>query len=59
MCVSMLSLSDFRRNLMRVLLQCHQDGLDSLKAENLALSGIVDKVLLLCSVVELASKDRY
>lgn len=55
----MLSLSDFRRNLMRVLLQCHQDGLDSLKAENLALSGIVDKVLLLCSVVELASKDRY
>ena len=55
----MLSFSDVQKNLMLVLLKCHRDGLDSLKAENHALSSIVDKVLLLCSVVELASKDRY
>lgn len=35
----------------------HRSGLDELKAKNPDLDRIVDKVLLLCSVVELASHD--
>lgn len=35
----------------------HRSGLDELKAKNLDLDRIVDRVLLLCSVVELASQD--
>jgi len=37
--------------------KCHRFGLDELKRENPDLDRIVDKVLLLCSVVELATKD--
>ena len=37
--------------------KCHRSGLDELKAENPALDRIVDKVLLLCSVVELSTRD--
>ena len=36
--------------------KCHRSGLDELKRENPDLDRIVDKVLLLCSVVELATK---
>ncbi len=35
--------------------KCHRSGLDELKRENTDLERIVDKVLLLCSVVELAA----
>jgi len=37
--------------------KCHRSGLDELKRENTELERIVDKVLLLCSVVELAARD--
>lgn len=37
--------------------KCHRSGLDRLKAENPVMDRIVDKVLLLCSAVELASRD--
>ncbi|KAL9190695.1 hypothetical protein ACHAXT_000401 [Thalassiosira profunda] len=37
--------------------KCHRSGLDELKKSNPDLDRIVDKVLLLCSVVELATRD--
>lgn len=37
--------------------KCHRSGLDQLKKENSELDRIIDKVLLLCSVVELATRD--
>lgn len=37
--------------------KCHRSGLDKMKEENPELEKIVDKVLLLCSVVELATRD--
>ena len=37
--------------------KCHRSGLDELKRENTELERIVDKVLLLCSVVELAARE--
>ncbi len=37
--------------------KCHRSGLDALKRENADLERIVDKVLLQCSVVELAARD--
>eukprot|EP00804_Cyclotella_cryptica_P023747 CCRYP_011133-RA/>CCRYP_011133-RA protein AED:0.19 eAED:0.19 QI:245/0.75/0.77/1/0.75/0.77/9/246/723 len=40
-----------------LIAKCHRDGLDRLKADNPAMDRIVDKVLLLCSAVELASRD--
>lgn len=36
---------------------CHRSGLDNLKKEKPELDRIVDKMLLLCSAVELAAKD--
>ena len=40
-----------------IIAKCHRSGLDDLKKEKPDLDRIVDKVLLLCSVVELATKD--
>ncbi|KAL7542533.1 hypothetical protein ACHAXR_011871 [Thalassiosira sp. AJA248-18] len=40
-----------------LIAQCHRSGLDELKKDNPDLDRIVDKVLLLCSVVELATRD--
>ena len=37
--------------------KCHRSGLEELKREDPELDRIVDKVLLLCSVVELATRD--
>ncbi len=38
--------------------KCHRSRLDELKKEDLELDSIIDRVLLLCSVVELATRDQ-
>lgn len=40
-----------------LIAECHQSGLDELKQNNPDLDRIVDKVLLLCSVADLATRD--
>jgi CRP-like cAMP-binding protein len=39
--------------------KCHRSGLDELKLENSELDRIIDRVLLLCSVLELATRDQF
>lgn len=39
--------------------KCRRSGLDELKKEDLELDRIIDRVLLLCSVLELASRDQF
>ena len=39
-----------------LIAKCHRSGLDQLKRENQDLDRIIDKVLLLCSAVELATR---
>lgn len=42
-----------------IVAKCHRSGMDELKRENSELDRIIDRVLLLCSVVELATRDQF
>jgi hypothetical protein len=39
--------------------KCHRSAMDELKKENPELDRIIDRVLLLCSVIELATRDQF